>query len=189
MKQTNRLIAAAVCITSLVATGAVLSDDDHGTKMFRSWFGGARRDVDPVESELYVTECGGCHFPYQPGLLPAYSWEEIMNGLDQHFGENAELDGNDQKAIQNFLLSNAAGEVKRGLPNKLMAAQRGKQAPLRITQMRYFVHEHSELPKKLVEDNPKVRSFSNCDSCHQKAKQGLYDEHDVRIPGFGRWDD
>lgn len=189
MKRTHRLIAAAVCITLLVTTGVTLSDDDHGTKMFRSWFDRASRNIDPAVSELYVTECGGCHFPYQPGLLPAGSWGKIMSGLDQHFGENAELDSSDQKTLRNYLLGNAAGKDKYGLPAKIMAAQQGKPAMLRITQMRYFVHEHSELPKRMVTGNPKVRSFGNCDSCHQSAKRGLYDEDDVRIPGYERWDD
>jgi hypothetical protein len=189
VKRTYRLIIAVVGITLLVATGVTLSDDHYGEKMFRSWFDMARRNIDPAKSELYVTECGACHFPYQPGLLPAASWEKIMDKLDQHFGENAELDGSDQQAIKNFLLDNAAGKTNYGLPNKIMAAQRDNPATLRITQMRYFVHEHSELPKRLVQDNPEVRSFSNCDSCHQSAKQGLYDEHTVRIPGFGHWDD
>ncbi len=189
MRRTDRLIGVAVGIFLLTVAGVTLSDDDNGSKMFGSWFDRARRNIDPAVSELYVTECGGCHFPYQPGLLPAESWRKIMSRLDRHFGENAELDSSDQQAIQNFLLGNAAGKAKYGLPNKIMAAQRDKPPTLRITQMRYFVHEHSELPKRLVQDNPKVRSFSNCDSCHQSAKQGLYDEHTVRIPGFGRWDD
>ncbi len=112
-----------------------------------------------------------------------------MGGLGDHFGENAELDEGDLSTIRNFLLNNSAGRVNYGLPNKLMAAQAEHPLPMRITEMRYFVHEHSELPKMVVEDNPKVKSFSNCSSCHQRAKQGLYDGRDVHIPGFGRYDD
>lgn len=32
-------------------------------------------------------------------------------------------------------------------------------------------------------------SFSNCNACHQGAEAGVYNEHRVRIPGVGRWDD
>ena len=112
-----------------------------------------------------------------------------MHNLEDHFGENAELEKEDLIAIQNFLLNNAAGRVNYGLPNKIMSAQGDRPLPLRITEMRYFVYEHNELRKNMVQDNPKVKSFSNCDSCHQNAKRGLYDDDDVHIPGFGRWDD
>jgi len=40
-----------------------------------------------------------------------------------------------------------------------------------------------------VKDNPEVGSFSRCDACHTGAAKGSYDEHGVRIPGFGRWED
>ncbi|MCP4995904.1 MAG: cytochrome C [Gammaproteobacteria bacterium] len=164
-------------------------DDDHDMDSVRSWFDLAAPGVAPVESKLYMEECGSCHFPYQPGLLPAISWEKIMTGLDDHFGENAEIDGGDLATLQDFLLNNAAGRANYGLPNKFMASQRGRPLPVRITEMRYFVYEHSELPRKVVQDNPEVKSFSNCDSCHTKAKLGDFDDDDVRIPGFGYWDD
>lgn len=189
MKLGKRIIAATVTVVLLVSTGEALSDDDLGKQFLRSWFDRTTHGIDTVESELYVKKCGSCHFPYQPGLLPAVSWERIMGGLGDHFGENAEIDEGDLNTIRNFLLNNSAGRVNYGLPNKLMAAQGDHPLPMRITKMRYFVHEHSELPKMVVEDNPKVKSFSNCGSCHQRAKQGLYDGRDVRISGFVRYGD
>jgi hypothetical protein len=189
MKPINRTIGLVTTVALLSITGVALSDSDAGKKSLLSWFERTAPGIDPVETELYTRECGGCHFPYQPGLLPASSWETIMGHLDEHFGENAELAGDDSNTIRNFLLNNAAGRANYGLPNKIMAAQGKRPLPLRITEMRYFVYEHNDLKKQLVQDNPEVRSFSNCDRCHQSAQQGLYDEHDVRIPGFGRWED
>jgi hypothetical protein len=189
MKKRNQFIGALLGAGLAITTGVVLSDDDYGRKLMRSWFEKTTPGIGNAESELYVKECGGCHFPYQPGLLPAVSWERIMLTLEDHFGENAELESGDRNAIMGYLLNNAAGRVNYGLPNKIMAAQKGRPMPLRVTEMRYFVYEHSELSKKMVQDNPEVKSFSNCGSCHPRAMQGLYDEHDVRIPGFGRWDD
>ena len=49
--------------------------------------------------------------------------------------------------------------------------------------------EHNEIPARFVTANPKVNSFSQCDACHIDAEQGSFNEHDVRIPGYGRWDD
>ena len=39
------------------------------------------QDVAPVNNELYVKECGYCHFAYQAGLLPSSSWNKIMSNL------------------------------------------------------------------------------------------------------------
>ena len=89
------LVAAAVGL--LVTAGMALSDDDRGMGLFRSSFNRTTAGIDPGESKLYGQECGSCHFPYQPGLLPAVSWERIMGGLEDHFGENAELDNGDLK--------------------------------------------------------------------------------------------
>src|SRR5690606_37122372 len=40
----------------------------------------------------YQEECGACHLPYPPGLLPAASWQRIMQDLAHHFGTDASLD-------------------------------------------------------------------------------------------------
>ncbi len=189
MKKLNWVIASTLTLSLLSITGVALSSSDKSDSTLFSWFKKTKAGIDPVESKLYIKECGSCHFPYQPGLLPATSWETITNNLDDHFGENAELSESDLNTLRNFLLNNAAGRNNYGLPNKIMASQGNRPLPLRITEMRYFVHEHSEIPQRLVQDNPKVKSFSNCDSCHQNAKSGLYDEHDVNISGYGRWDD
>jgi len=34
-----------------------------------------------------------------------------------------------------------------------------------------------------------VGSFARCEACHRGAEQGDFDEHGVRIPGHGNWDD
>jgi hypothetical protein len=70
-----------------------------------------------------------------------------------------------------------------------MRSLSASDTPLRITELPYFRHEHDEIPKRLVKDNPEVGGFSQCDSCHQDAKQGYFSENRVTIPGYGRWDD
>ncbi|TRZ56674.1 MAG: hypothetical protein D4S02_15065, partial [Rhodocyclaceae bacterium] len=35
------------------------------------------RDVGPNTNATYVKECGACHFPYQPALMPARSWRKV----------------------------------------------------------------------------------------------------------------
>ena len=136
------------------------------------------------QNPLYLEECGSCHMAYPPQLLPSESWHKMMQGLDDHFGENAELDEVTSRDIENYLTQvSGSGSYKKMLRNL------GNQAPLRITELPYFIHEHDEIPSRYIQGNDKVSSLSQCNACHQKAERGQFDEDDVIIPGVGRWDD
>ncbi|MBF0294352.1 MAG: diheme cytochrome c [Magnetococcales bacterium] len=145
--------------------------------------------VAPARDPLYVAECGSCHFAYPPGLLPARSWEQMMNGLERHFGENAEVSGATGKALQSYLAANAADRAGEGKARKFLASVRPGELPERITTTRYFVNKHREIPRHFWEKNPALGSLSRCEGCHVRADQGSFDEHEVRIPGVGRWED
>ncbi|ALG68925.1 diheme cytochrome c [Beggiatoa leptomitoformis] len=145
-----------------------------------------------VQSTLnadYVKECGGCHFAYQPALLPARSWTALMGSLDKHFGENAELATEQQQAILSYLTDNAADKGQSKLGKTILKGLQTSETPLRITETAYFRRKHDEIPAKLVAGNPDVKSFSRCDACHTTAEKGLYSEKTVDIPNHGRWDD
>mgnify|MGYP002713167949 CR=1 FL=1 len=137
---------------------------------------------------IYQEECGACHLAYPPHLLPPQSWRTMMNGLADHFGENAELDDARATHITQYLEQQATQPGKNGKAGRMLR-NLPEQPPLRITELPYFVHEHDEIPKRLVRDNPKVNSLSQCDSCHSDAARGWFDEDRVTIPGYGRWDD
>ncbi|WP_455204467.1 diheme cytochrome c [Kaarinaea lacus] len=142
-----------------------------------------------VKNSFYQQECASCHFAYPPGLLPEQSWKKIMSTLDQHFGENAEMIDSDRIAIEEYLISNSADKSNSKRSKKFRRSLSSSTVPLRITELRYFKHEHDEIPNRMVKDNPKVRSFSQCDSCHRDAKDGHFRESKINIPGYGRWDD
>lgn len=55
----------------------------------------------------YTSECGACHIAYPAGFLPERSWKNIMGSLDNHFGENAELDTDTRTIITGYLVANA----------------------------------------------------------------------------------
>ncbi len=40
----------------------------------------------------YQQECAACHVAYPPGLLPAASWQRVMDNLPRHYGTDASLD-------------------------------------------------------------------------------------------------
>ena len=142
------------------------------------------RDVALVENPIYKEECGSCHMAYPPQLLPGKSWTKLMAGLDDHFGENAELDGETAQMIEKYLVDTSRSTSYRKLRRNL-----GDKSPLRITELPYFKHEHDEIPPGLIRDNDKINSLSQCNACHRKAERGQFDEDDVYIPGVGRWDD
>ncbi|MCU7943090.1 MAG: diheme cytochrome c [Candidatus Thiodiazotropha sp. (ex Cardiolucina cf. quadrata)] len=170
--------------------GSEEDDDDWGKQLFHSWFKSANKPNHNQYSQLYQEECGSCHFPYQPVFLPAASWRTMMGKLDDHFGENAELSAEDQATLSSYLISNAADRVNREIPNKVMWSLRSSPVPERITETGFFKHEHNEIPYSVRNRKSGEKlSFSNCDSCHKKALQGSYNEHEINIPGIGRWDD
>ncbi len=185
-------IIAGLTVTGLMlAAGAVISghhereheSDEHG------WgWGRARHDINPVQHAKYAEECGACHFAYQPGLLPTASWQRIMAGLSDHFGENAELDATTRTELLGYLTDNAADQANGGRSAHITVSLQDT-TPLRITETAYFRRKHHEIPLRAVKDNPKVGSFSQCNTCHTTASQGSYDEDSVRIPGWGRWED
>jgi len=194
MKRKLLSTSALVLTTAMLSmSGAALSDDDDNNRggLMSRWLGSSKSQpgVAPVKSPQYLEECGSCHFPYQPGLLPARSWTKMMATLDNHFGENAELPADSAKAIESYLLENSADQSNYKRSVKIMNSIRAGNAPLRISETPYFIKKHDELSRKMVQDNPEVRSFSNCDACHTTAATGSYEENDIRIPGFGRWED
>ena len=145
--------------------------------------------VAAVTNPVYREECGSCHMAYPPGLLASSSWTRLMSGLEQHFGDNAELDAETHQSISKYLLANSADRSDYRRSHKFNRYINANDAPLRITETPYLRHEHDEIPKRVVSDNAQVKGFSHCNACHTKAEQGSFNEHDIRIPGFGRWDD
>jgi len=178
---------AAYGIGSSLASGGFGYDDDDDDE--HGYYRRAPAYAAPVraESRLYVEECGSCHLAYPPQLLPPASWSRIMNGLEDHFGENAELDPESHQQIGQYL--QLLSTPRRGEYRQILRNMDPRRAPLRITEMAYFKRKHREIPRRFISGNDKVRSLSQCDACHQDAARGYFDEDRVIIPGVGRWDD
>ena len=184
MNMKPTLIITSIIFAACVLTIPIVFSDDDWSEYRQHSLG-----VSSVSTPLYKEECGSCHMAYPPGLLPALSWQKIMTHLDEHFDDNAELDVDTHKSISEFLIKNSADKSKYRRSRKIINSLNNNEAPIRITETPYFKHEHDEIPRKMVKDNKQVNSFSNCNACHIKAEQGLFDEHNIRIPGYGHWDD
>lgn len=180
----------ALCV-GLSVSGIAFGDDDGkwGGKNKDKSYGARSATVTAVMNKTYEAECSACHFAYQPGFLPERSWVKIMDNLDDHFGDNAMLDEASHDVILNYLRGHAADRLPQRFSHSLLRSLGEQDTPLRITETRFFVAKHDEVPSRLVKDNPEVRSFSNCQKCHTGADKGFFDEDSVVIAGYGRWDD
>ena len=124
----------------------------------------------PSATDAWRAECGSCHVAFPARALPARSWRAIMDGLERHFGADASVDAATAASIRAFLEANAGRDRSPGEPTAL-----------RITETRWFRHEHDEVPARLWR-SPKVESPANCAACHADAESGRFGEHGVRLP-------
>lgn len=127
----------------------------------------------PVSDPLSASACGECHMAFQPQMLPARSWKAIMQGLDDHFGEDATVDAASVSKIESYLVANA-GDV--GWDNELLRGVKSSSTPLRISELPKWIHEHSEELPANVWSRPDVGSKANCRACHKAADKGYYED-------------
>ena len=119
----------------------------------------------------YEAECASWHMAYPPGLLGQKNWQNIMLGLDKHFGTDASLDAKTASEITQWLLKNAATKQKYSA----LAPEN------RITKTSWFIRKHDEV-RSDVWKRAGVKSPANCAACHADAAKGSFDEDSIRIP-------
>jgi hypothetical protein len=135
----------------------------------------------PVTSQTVKAACSDCHMVYQPQMLPRQSWQTIMDGLDDHFGEDASLEAAVRTEVLTYLLAHAADVDGSEAGRKFLRGIDLKKPPSRISETPYFIKEHRKI-KAATWRHAKVGSKSNCIACHTGAAKGNYDEDQVRLP-------
>jgi len=139
-----------------------------------------KRYLTPVNNPTFKEQCGSCHFSYQPELLPSGSWDKILVGLEDHFGEFIELDPDSKKIIGEYLKANAAEHSSAKRAVKIMKSLGGR-TPMRITETPYIHKKHRGVPAKVLERDS-IGSLSNCSVCHTTAQDGIYEDDYIVIP-------
>jgi diheme cytochrome c len=175
------ILFGSIIIASLTTSLVYCSGSVGGGEQSK-WFKISRLDVAPVDNQLYQNECASCHFAYQPGLLPSRSWKRLMTGLEDHFGDNAELMPEDYTVILNYLTDNSADLSDYKRSRKINNSLAKDETPLRITETPYFKRKHRELSLSQITKNTEIGSISNCAACHRQADKGSYNEHEIKIP-------
>lgn len=127
-------------------------------------------------------ECGGCHLAYHPLLLPARSWERLMQEQGDHFGDDLALDAETTAAIVAFLRANASERELTEAAWKINASTPPGETPLRITETRYWRAVHRRIAEAAF-DTEAVRGRHDCGACHLDAALGTFEDAAMRIPG------
>lgn len=132
----------------------------------------------------FQAECASCHIAFPPQLMAAEDWRRVMATLDRHYGDNASLDEETRRVIENFLVRNAGKSSKVGVGGTVGAAA---DAPPRLTAGPWFVRKHHEVPRTDW-SHAKVKSPANCAACHTRAAEGSYREREIVMPDGRRWE-
>lgn len=122
--------------------------------------------------KAYETECASCHMAYPPGLLPNKNWQNIMQNLDKHFGNDATMDAKSLQEISVWLKKNAANWVSKYGQSSLEN---------RITKTAWFERKHKEIGLAIWQ-RPSIKTKANCTACHTTGAKGDFSDDDVKIP-------
>lgn len=136
-----------------------------------------------LENSAFYEQCGKCHKNYPPFMLPSKSWVILLDGLDNHFGEQItenNISKSDQESIRNYILSQSSEHSTRKIAFKTLDSL-GEMRPISITKSPYWRESHKGLDARLFK-NPMVKSKSNCFVCHHTFEYGIFDNTFIKIP-------
>ena len=131
--------------------------------------------IDP----LYEKECGACHFAYHPSMGTAALWTGILNGLSDHFGEDASLPDETRAKLAAYISANSSEHWDTRIAHVL--SKPNPEQPLRFTATRFWTRMHHELPDALFAKKP-IGFKGNCAACHSDAKKGLFAPQSIDVP-------
>ena len=177
MKVLFRIGLAAIAMACVTAHAA----SERFWKEKPGSMGGFMAAKDPT----YVKECGSCHFPYSPGLLPVRSWELHLSRLDKHFGETLSLQPATMSTIRKYLLDNAADKSPYEGSIAFMEKTKETSTPYRLLDLRTMREMH-RIILEVIDRRAKikVRTLTNCQGCHTYADEGSFGYNELLIPGL-----
>lgn len=132
-------------------------------------------------NELWQESCSECHMAYHPGLLPARSWQLMLDRQQDHFGEDLFLESKTVTALRAYAAANSAEQIRREASWRTLHSLAADETPLRITDTPYWQRVHREI-EPAVWKRPSVNGRFNCAACHQDADKGGFMNGAMRIP-------
>lgn len=134
-----------------------------------------------ASNQTWDQECGDCHLPYHPSILPARSWKKIFMQQDQHFGEDLALDSETTRALRQYALANSAENHQTRAAWKIDRSIAQSAQPLRVTETRFWDRAHGKLSES-VWKMESVKSKANCEACHTDAVSGGFQPAAMTLP-------
>jgi hypothetical protein len=133
-------------------------------------------EVQPVSDPVVKKECGACHMTFPPQFLPMRSWQKLVEGLADHFGQDASLPEAQRAAVLRYHLEHAADAPGAGREaSKFASSIPGGETPLRITETGRWVRKHQKVKPERWK-SPAVKSRLNCVACHKDAERGIWED-------------
>jgi hypothetical protein len=133
------------------------------------------------DNTVWRDECGECHMAYHPSLLPQRSWQLMMAGQEDHFGDDLALDEDVTAEVTEFLVANAAERLLIEPSWRILHSIPDNETPLRITETSYWKNKHDDIAQRYW-DSDKVKDKGNCGACHLDADAGTYEDAAMRLP-------
>lgn len=132
------------------------------------------------QHSAWQEECGGCHLPYHPALLPARSWRALLAGQTDHFGEDLALTPQTLAALGAYAERNAAEAALSEAAWYIGTTTPTSTVPLRITRTAYWQERHAGIQSHYWR-SAEVEAY-NCDACHFDAADGTFEDAAMRLP-------
>ncbi len=133
------------------------------------------------DNALWRQACGDCHLAYHPTLLPARSWQAMLDRQNDHFGEDLFLDEDVLVELAVFLGNNAAESHLTEPAWKIDRSVTADKTPLRITETGYWIRKHRDIDADLWRSE-QVNGKGDCAACHLDAAQGTFEDSAMRLP-------
>ncbi len=131
------------------------------------------------ENPAFYKECISCHTLFPPFLLPSKSWVSMMDGLENHFGDDASLDAQTTASIKEFLVKNSAESSTKESSLRILASLEKEKTYLAITEMPFWKNRHKKIDKA-VYTQKEIGKPSNCKACHANIENGLLNNRDIK---------
>lgn len=114
-----------------------------------------------IKDKIVLSECGDCHMAFPPETLSTVAWTKIINGLEDHFGEDASLDAATTAHILDFHLKNSNDVTN------VRASKKWRMSfpVMRIVDANRFIKKHKGCEAAWVHKD--VGSKANCLACHK----------------------
>ena len=103
----------------------------------------------------------------------------MMDGLENHFGDDASLDAKTTESIKEFLVKNSAESSTKESSLRIMASLDKEKTYLAITETPFWKNRHKKIDKAFYA-REEIGKPSNCKACHANIENGLLNNRDIK---------